>query len=128
MNLIDKGLLRQLHFEALAVERRRVAYDLRTTPDDDSQRMLNVLEPGTLVPIHQHKDTDETTFCIEGCLDVVFFREVEDGEFVEKSRVTLSPKEGNYGVQIPHGTWHTVEIYAPCTIFEAKDGKYVPQK
>ena len=52
MKIIDKSLLRQLHFEALAIERRRVAYDLRTTPDDDSQRMLNVLEPGTLVPIH----------------------------------------------------------------------------
>lgn len=128
MNLIDKGLLRQLHFEALAIDRRRVAYDLRTTPEDDSQRMLNVLEPGTIVPIHQHKDTDETTFCIEGCLDIVFFREVEDGEFVEESRVTLSPKEGYYGVQIPRGTWHTVEIYTPCTIFEAKDGKYVSQK
>lgn len=125
MNLIDKGLLRQLHFEALAIDRRRVAYDLRTTPEDDSQRMLNVLEPGTIVPIHQHKDTDETTFCIEGCLDIVFFREVEDGEFVEESRVTLSPKEGYYGVQIPCGTWHTVDVYEPCTIFECKNGKYV---
>ena len=128
MKVIDDKLLRQLHSEALAIERRRIAYDLRTTPEDESQRMLNVLESGTSVPVHRHEDTDETTFCIEGCLDVVFFKGIEGDKLEEANRVTLCPKDGTYGVQIPKGTWHTVEVHEPSAIFEAKDGKYIPQR
>ncbi|MBP3517660.1 MAG: WbuC family cupin fold metalloprotein [Parabacteroides sp.] len=104
-------------------------FDLRTSAGDQSQRMLNALEPETEVPVHRHTETAETVICIEGCLDVVLYEEVaaEEGKFTEVSRVPLCPREGRYGVQIPLGVWHSVEVKEVSTIFEAKDGAYVAQ-
>lgn len=101
-------------------------YDLRTTTEDRSQRMLNVLEVGTQVPIHRHEDTSETVICIEGRLVELLYEEV-GGEFRETQRLELCPREGRFGVQIPKGAWHTIEVLEPSTIFEAKDGAFVPR-
>jgi len=155
IQLINDELLEALHEEARDSERLRQNYDMRTTAEDGSQRMLNVLEPGTHVPIHCHLKTSESVICLEGCLDWVFFEElpnvdaggpVHDGEtvndslltvqgseaggtgaeawFKEVARVRVCPREKLYGIQVPKGAWHSIEVYEPSTIFEAKDGKY----
>ena len=140
VHLINKELLSELQKQARVSERKRQAFDMRTTTEDGSQRMLNVLEVGTHVPIHRHLKSTETNICIEGCLDAIFYEElptvvdggpVHDGEraidesqFVETARFRLNPKEGNYGIQIPKMVWHTIEVHEPSTIFEAKDGRY----
>ena len=104
---INSKLIEDLLWQAKASERLRVAYDLRTSPEDTSQRMLNALMPGTEVPIHQHEETSETNICIAGRLDVVFYEQKQDGNFVGIQRVSLDPTCGRYGVQIPKGVWHT---------------------
>lgn len=120
---IDKALLLSLREQAKASPRLRQNYDLRTSAADTSQRMLNVLEVGTQVPIHRHEETTETVICIEGRLVEMFYE--KDGEdFCEVARVELCPREGKYGVQIPQGVWHTIEVLEPSAIFEAKDGAY----
>lgn len=143
---INDNLLAALHLQATASELKRMNYDLRTTAGDGSQRMLNALEIGTKVPIHRHLETSETTVCLQGCIDVVFYdlRPNEDsgGPFMgncgtvmsegmetnvfERYQVRLCPREGNYGVHIPLGAWHSVVAYEPSIIFEAKDGRYQP--
>ena len=125
---INSKLIEDLLKKAETSERLRVAYDLRTSTDDSSQRMLNAMMPGTEVPIHQHEETSETNICIVGRLDVVFYDKGADGKFVESSRVSLNPKAGAYGVQIPKGAWHTVEVIEPCAIFEGKDKAYKPRE
>lgn len=117
---INKALLDVLHKQACANERLRMNKDLRTSAADTSQRMLNALRPGTKVPIHRHRETSETIICLQGCMDVVIY----DDHGVETQRVRLCPAEGKYGAQLPVGTWHSVEVYEPSTIFEAKDGVY----
>ena len=140
VQLINEELLKELHDKAMANERRRQNFDLRTTAEDGSQRMLNALEVGTHVPIHRHLKTSETVICLEGCLDWVFYKEipnmvaggpVHDGEtaadetcFVETVRFRVCPREGQYGIQVPKGTWHSVVVHEPSTILEAKDGAY----
>ncbi len=140
VQLLDKNLLSDLHKKAASSERLRMNFDLRTTPEDDSQRMLNALQPGTEVPIHRHLKTSETVVCLEGCLDWVFYEElpnmdaggpVHDGEtaadesqFVETARFRVCPREGIHGLQVPKGVWHSVIVHEPSTIFEAKDGAY----
>lgn len=140
IQLINDNLLSELHQKAKENERKRQNFDLRTTPEDTSQRMLNVLEPGTHVPIHRHLKTSESVICIEGCLDWVFYEElpgvdtggpVHDGEtaidetcFAEVARFRICPREKLYGIQIPLGAWHSIEVFEPSTIFEAKDGAY----
>ena len=138
--LINDNLLSALHTKARENERKRQNFDLRTTPDDTSQRMLNALEVGTHVPIHRHLKTSETVICLEGCLDEIFYEElpnmdaggpVHDGEtaldekcFAEVARFRLCPREKLFGIQIPKGVWHTIEVHEPSTILEAKDGAY----
>ena len=117
---------------------------MRTTSDDTSQRMLNALEAGTRVPIHRHHKTSETVVCLEGCLEWVFYEEmagvdtggpVRDGEtaadetqFVETARFRVCPRDGVFGIQVPQGAWHSIEVYEASTIFEAKDGAYAAGK
>ena len=146
--------LEDLHRKAAESERLRQNFDLRTTPEDGSQRMLNALEVGTRVPIHRHLRSSESVICIEGCLDWVFYDElsrlassnerpeverpnmdaggpVHNGEvatdescFVETARFQVCPREGQYGIQVPLGAWHSVVVHEPSTILEAKDGAY----
>ena len=141
IQLINKELLKELHEKAAVNERLRQDFDLRTTPEDGSQRMLNVLEVGTKVAIHRHLKTSESVICLEGCLDWVFYEElpnldaggpVHNGEvaadescFKETARFRVCPREKVYGIQVPKGTWHSIEVHEPSTIFEAKDGAYV---
>ena len=140
IQVINDNLLSVLHWKAKENERLRMNFDLRTTAEDGSQRMLNALEPGTHVAIHRHLKSSETVICLEGCLDWVFYEElpnmdaggpVHDGEvaadehqFVEVARFRICPREQKYGIQIPLGAWHSIEVYEPSTIFEAKDGAF----
>lgn len=125
--VIDIDLLCDLIHKAEKSERERYAYDLRTTPEDTSQRMLNTLMPGTEVPIHRHEDTSETNICIKGRLDVVFYEQMPDERFEETHRVSLDPSCGRYGIQIPQAAWHTVIVHEPSVIFEGKDKAYKPR-
>ncbi len=120
--IIDEIFLESLLERATESERRRANYDLRNGEDDKSQRMLNVLLPGTQVPIHRHRETSETVVVLSGRLTEVFY----DEKGVECARYDLCPLEGRYALQIPKGMWHTVIVNEPCVIFEAKDGAYRP--
>ena len=121
---IDKELLERLFEQAKESPRLRMNYDLRTTSADTSQRMLNALQPGTEVAIHRHEETTETVVCLCGRLEEMIYEEMPDGTFQEVSRYLLCPSEGCYGIQIPAGAWHTIQVLEPSVIFEAKDGAY----
>ena len=121
---IDKLLIERLFEQAKESSRLRMNYDLRTSSADTSQRMLNALLPGTEVAIHRHEDTAETVVCLCGRLEEMIYEEKEDGTFQEVSRHLLCPAEGLYGIQIPAGAWHTIQVLEPSVIFEAKDGAY----
>lgn len=140
VQLINEELLDALSQQAKASERLRQNFDLRTTPEDTSQRMLNYLEVGTVVPIHRHEDTSETVICLKGRLDWIFYEElpnmdaggpVHDGktaadpsQFKEFFRTEICPAKGKYGIQIPQGALHSIEVKEEACILEAKDGPY----
>ena len=137
---INDNLLEALHLQAAASERKLMNYDLRTTPDDGGQRMLNALMPGTVVPIHRHPMSNETVICLSGKLVEVIYEEDDiakdfpmgmDAQDVpsgmrlkESARYMLDPSVGNFGCVVPAGAWHMVEVLEPSVIFEAKDSKY----
>ena len=117
---IDKKLINDLFDKAVASDRKRMNYDLRTSTNDGSQRMLNALLPGSIVPIHRHPKSNENVLLLCGKLVEV----IHDAEGNETERIHLDPSVGNFGCVVPVGSWHTVEVLEPSVIYEAKDGKY----
>lgn len=117
---IDKKLINDLFDKAVASDRKRMNYDLRTSTNDGSQRMLNALLPGSIVPIHRHPNSNENVLLLCGKLVEVIY----DADGNETERIHLDPSVGNFGCVVPAGAWHTVEVLDPSVIYEAKDGKY----
>ena len=120
---IDKTILDELTAKAKASERLRMNLDMRTSSNDTSQRMLNALEPGTIVPIHRHCSTAETVIIVRGKVKEIFYD--DNGNVTEE---VLMEVDGECPmVQIPAGMWHTIEALETGTvIFEAKDGAFAP--
>ena len=117
---INKDFLGKLFEQAVVNPRLRQNLDLRTSSADTSQRMLNALLPGTVVPIHRHPQSTENVLLLCGKIVEVICD--ENGNEIE--RIHLDPTVGNYGCVVPQGAWHTVEVLEPSVIYEAKDGKY----
>ena len=120
---IDKVLLDHLTEEAKNSPRLRMNMDLRNSPEDGSQRMLNALEPGTVVPIHRHRFSSETVVCLRGHLRELLYD--TSGENVTDI-VELAAGSDCCALNIPIGVWHTVEVLESGTvIMEVKDGSYM---
>lgn len=121
---ITKGLLDNLTEQAKASPRLRMNLDLRNSPGDKSQRMLNAIEPGSPLPIHRHKYTSETVVCLRGRIVEEFYDELER---ICTDRIELTPGGPNFLVNVPAGQWHTVRaLESGSVLLECKDGKYEP--
>jgi cupin fold WbuC family metalloprotein len=121
--LIDDHLLDEVTERAKASERLRMNFNLHDSLQSGAQRLLNALEPGTVLPVHRHRQTAETYILLRGRLKV-FFHD-SDGRVSES--FLLDPLEGQYGVHIPAGQWHSLEVLqSGSVIFEVKDGPYEP--
>ena len=121
--LITQSLLNTLTAQAKASPRLRQNYDLRNTPDDNSQRMLNALEPGTVLPNHRHLHTSESVAMLRGKAVWIFY----DDQGHETSRHLIEAEGENPGIVVPMGQWHTLECLESGTvIMECKDGEYEP--
>ena len=119
--IIDKQILDNLTEQAKNNPRLRQAMDLRNSPEDGSQRMLNALEPGTVMPIHRHKTTSETCICIHGHFEEYFYD--EQGNLTD----TIDMVPGGVVLNIEKGQWHSLKCLESGTVlFEAKDGVYAP--
>ena len=119
--IITKEILDELTEKAKASERLRANLDLRNSAEDQSQRMLNALEPGTVMPIHRHKNTSETCVCIRGHFEEYFYD--EQGNLTD----TIDMIAGGVVLNIEKGQWHNLKCLESGTVlFEAKDGAYAP--
>lgn len=121
--IIGKELLDSISAQAKLSPRLRQSYDLRNFNDDNSQRMLNALEPGTIMPIHRHRHSSETMIVIKGSLKEIFYDDNGNviGEWV------CAPNSNCIGMNIPAGQWHNLVCLESGTVlFEAKDGAWEP--
>lgn len=120
---LDNTLFDQIANEALSSPRKRMHYDLRTSKEDTSQRMLNVLMPETVIPIHRHNDTSETVIICRGAVREEFY----DDKGNKTAEYVLEAGGRCPGIQVPKGVYHTCICLTPgSVIFEAKDGAYNP--
>ena len=114
--IIDKKILDNLTAQAKVNPRLRANLDLRDSTEDDSQRMLNAIEPGTVLPIHRHKSSS------------VSLGPGPSDRFLSIYNDIMTQNEVNVRhVNIPSGQWHSLKSLESGTIlFEAKNGKYAP--
>lgn len=120
--LIDDSLLKQITQEAKKSERKRKNFNFHETLDEPCQRMLNTMLKGSRFEIHRHTNTAETFVLLNGKIDLMYYN--NEGEEIERFR--LDPTAGYYGIHIPTGQWHSLEILEDCTIFETREGPYIP--
>lgn len=121
--IIDQKLLDDLSAQAKANPRLRQAFDLRTTPEDSSQRILNAVEPGTILPIHRHRGSTETIVVLRGKVVQHYYN--DNGEKI--ASYELAPNTAQVAMSVPVGQWHALRSLQEGTvIFECKDGVYEP--
>ena len=121
--VITKEILDELTAKAKENPRLRCNLDMRNSADDQSQRMLNALEPGTVMPIHRHLTSSETVIILRGRIRWLFY--------VEQGRITESTELRSDGdvrmLNVEKGRWHSLEcLESGSVLFEAKDGPYHP--
>ena len=123
ITVIDDTLLMSVTDEAKVSPRLRKNYNFHQSLDEKCQRFLNAVEPGTIVPIHKHKEKDETFVLLRGKVKVSIYDDM--GNVLESH--LLGKDEGKYGVNIAKNIWHSLECLEPDSIFfEAKEGPYDP--
>ena len=119
--IIDNKLLEDLTRQAKSSPRLRMNFDMRNTPDDKSQRMLNAIEPGTVMPIHRHMGSSETCLCVRGHFVEYFYD--EKGNVTD----TFDMLPGGLIINVPIGQWHSLKSLESGTVlFECKDGVWEP--
>ena len=122
MRIIDEELLNEVCSEAKVSPRLRINYNFHQSLEDKCHRMLNAVEPGTVVPIHRHTTKDESFVILRGKVRVTTHN--DDGSIIED--VVLSQESGCYGVDISKGVWDMVEaLESGSVIFECKEGPFV---
>lgn len=120
---ISQSFLSTLSAQAKVTPRLRQAYDLRNSEEDNSQRMLNALEPGTVMPIHRHRKTSETICMVRGKMIMRLY----DDKGNVADEFVMEPCGEHPMVQVEAGQWHSLEVLEEGTaVFEAKDGMYEP--
>lgn len=123
---IDKQLLDNLTQQAKDSPRLRMNFDLRNSPEDTSQRMLNAIEPGSVVPIHRHQKSSETVVVLRGRVIEEYYDELER---ICETTYEISPEGPIMALNIPAGQWHTLRsLESGTVILEVKDGAYEPIK
>lgn len=124
MELIDKTLLDKLTKEAVDNDRLRINYNFHKDLSDKCQRLLNAMEPSTVMPIHHHK-VAEMYIVLRGRLKTNIY---DDNKNIIESCI-IDPREGIFGIQIEENKWHSVEVLEHGTvIFEVKEGPYIPHE
>lgn len=119
--LFSTAILNELTAQAKTSPRLRMNLDLRNTPADQSQRMLNALEPGTVMPIHRHRHTSETVVVLRGKVKWLYYD--DQGELTD----TILVEAGGdiCGLSVPMGQWHSIEcLESGSVILETKDGAW----
>ncbi len=121
---ITQAILDDLTAKAKESPRLRMNLDLRNSAEDQSQRMLNAIEPESVVPIHRHQKTSETVVCLRGRVVEEYYDELER---ICTEAIELTPNGPVVALNIPAGQWHTLRsLESGSVILEVKDGKFEP--
>lgn len=121
--ILDKDLFDKIAAEAALSPKLRKSFDLRDSEEENCQRMLNVLLPGTKTPIHRHQDTSEVVVCIYGSAIERFY----DADGNETDVIRMEAGGETPGVVVEIGRFHSLEATDEMgVVCGAKAGHFEP--
>lgn len=128
--VIDKNILDELTAKAKENPRLRCNLDLRNSAEDQSQRMLNALEPGTVMPIHRHHGSSETVVVLRGKIKWLFFDDNDNLNPNKPTEEVILDANGDLRMlNVERDRWHSLEcLESGSVLFECKDGSFVPHE
>lgn len=124
--ICDQNLINTLCKEAADNPRLRTHYEMHSGKSDLIQKFLNVMQPGSYIPPHLHKEAGrwESFQIIQGSTKVLLFD--EDGTVLDI--IILGADSANYIVEIAENEWHAIVALEKDTVLlELKPGPYDPQ-
>lgn len=122
--VISKHIIDDLSEQTKVSPRVRMHFDLRNSSNDNTKRMLNAIEPGSIMQIHRHQKTSETVICLRGKVVEEFFDELER---ISTDSIVLSPNGPNVAINVPIGKWHRLRaVESGSVVLSVKDGKCEP--
>ena len=119
--IISNNIIQALYKKAVASPRLRANLCLHQSTSDKIQKMINVILPGSNMPIHRHSNTDETLIVLKGSIIILIY----DDSLNLLKKIELNDNMQPI-VEIKKGRWHSVEVHEPVTLFEIKEGPYRP--
>ncbi len=121
--LFDKSLLDDLTAKAKLSPRHRLHYDLRDSEDDNSQKMLNAIEPEAELTIHKHPTTAKLIVLVRGSVRMNLYN--NDGKVIKR---TLLRPDGETFYVVPQDAWHNLTcLECGSVIYIQKNGKFDPE-
>ena len=119
IELLDESQISDLASEAETAPRRRTHLLLHSGPQDQVQRLMIVLQPGSYIRPHHHSQQWELLVLLQGRGNLLSF----DGSGCLADRVELS--RSAQVAQIPAGVWHGFVVLENDTaVLEIKPGPY----
>jgi cupin fold WbuC family metalloprotein len=123
IELLDESQISDLASEAETAPRRRTHLLLHSGPQDQVQRLMIVLQPGSYIRPHHHSQQWELLVLLQGRGNLLSF----DGSGCLAGRVALS--RSAQVAQIPAGVWHGFVVLENDTaVLEIKPGPYRPNE
>jgi len=125
VQLIDRALLDRVRRAAEASPRQRMNHNFHAAPEENPNRLLNVLIRGTYIAPHRHLEPPkaEAFLVLEG--EVAFFIFDDDGRVTGRHRLGADPELAP-GIDLAPGVWHTLAAVTPhATCYEVKPGPYL---
>lgn len=124
MEVINKKLLDEVTAQAKASPRLRKNYNFHQSLDDLCHRMLNAIEPGSVMQIHRHQKSSETVVCLRGKVVEEYFDELLR---ICTDYIVLSPNGPIVAINVPIGQWHRLRaVESGSVVLSVKDGRYEP--
>lgn len=120
---ISRETIAVLALQAAESERKRAHLLLHSGHDDQVQRLMIAMQPGTYVRPHHHSSQWEMLILLKGGGEVLGFS--EDGRLLDRIELSADAPV----VQIPMGAWHGFVVREPDTaVMEVKPGPYRPNE
>lgn len=118
---IDDKLINEIALSSRVSERKRLNYNFHKDYNESVQRLINVIQPGSIIKPHLHKKTFEVFVILKGKIRVIEY--AKNGKI--KETCVLEPNGKIKAVEIKSNILHSIEaLEADSAVYIIMEGPY----